>query len=80
MRDDGEHALDIFVSQDVCRIDTQDPNALIAQPFIAASIMLHLTSILMPPSVDLDRQSCGWAIEIENEGANRMLPAEMQSM
>jgi hypothetical protein len=53
------------------------PIAIIHQPLSALFILLSLSG--MNTTIYFDNQSTGWAVEISDEGADRMLPAEFES-
>jgi hypothetical protein len=54
-------------------------DAVFASPKIAAHIAGGIVSELMCQSVDLDRDSGGFAEKVEHEWAKRMLSSELQS-
>ena len=61
------------------RGEPQHANAMSAQPGVARKVPFNPIQLLMRRSVHLYAQLRRWTVEIEHEGANRMLPAEAQA-
>jgi hypothetical protein len=55
-------------------------DAVFTSPKIPAHIACGIVSELMCQSVDLDRDSGGFAEKVEHEWAKRMLSSELQSL
>ena len=59
--------------------DSQDTHTVRTKPRVPCQVMLDLLQLLMPGTIDLHTQSCRRAVEVENVGSDRVLPAEAQS-
>ena len=69
----------VFVAQHIGSADAQRTNALLCEPGLPPLIMARLGCGIMCPTVDLDRQTRGRAVKIENIGTDWMLPAEAEA-
>jgi hypothetical protein len=77
---DGEQrAFQILVPQDVAGGEAQDADALLRQPPGAAGVADDPPRIVVSPPVYLDAEPGFGAVEIEHEGADRVLAAETQA-
>jgi len=69
----------VHVSEHVPRRDTEHVNALAIQPGGPALVMGDVVRVIVALAVDLYRQSKLPAVEIEDVGADRVLPAEAEA-
>jgi hypothetical protein len=77
VRDVQDHALEI--GSDLFDADTDRLNSSVAQPFIASKIRLHRGFEIVRQSIHLNGKPGSFAIEVQNERPDWMLPTEPQS-
>ncbi|MBB4082592.1 hypothetical protein GGR12_001431 [Brevundimonas lenta] len=69
-----QHAIQF--TENITRREANDVDAPRFQPGSASPVMRHLVRMLVSLPVDLNGQSRPVTVEIENVGADRVLPAE----
>ena len=89
MRDDGgtllaDQAQDavgdiIDVRHHVCGDDPQDPKPLGLQPRVPSFVAFRLIALSVAFAIDLNNETSGRAIEVEDIAAHRMLPPKFQT-
>lgn len=77
-RDQAKRRIDVFNDQP--RRQPQRPDTVLSHPSITGSVPHHLLFPLVNASIYLDRQLGGVAIEVEDVGAKRVLPSEVEAL
>jgi hypothetical protein len=72
-----DHAFEI--GSDLFDADAYGLNPLVVQPFIPSKICLRRNFEIVSQSIHLNGKAGSFAIEVQNERPDRMLPTEPQS-